>query len=102
MTSPVGNQLNEFIQSLGEDGNFRQYNRLDFCCSSFAEGKQLERIRSSIDLHRNLREKFHTDQTILQQIDDYQSIVNTLQSPDHNWTTEECINRIQTMVEIFQ
>lgn len=67
----------------------------------FAEEQQLERIRLSIDFHRNLREKFQmldTDQTILQQIDDYQSIVNILQSPDRNWTMEQCINRIQTMV----
>lgn len=59
-------------------------------------------IRSTIDFHRNLREKFSiidTDQNILQLIE---LIVNTLQSPDNDWTTEQFMEKIQTMVEIFE
>ena len=52
--------------------------------SSFSEQKQLELIRSAIDIHRNLREKFST--------------IDALQSPDKTWTTEELLQKIQTMV----
>ncbi len=63
-------------------------------------------IRSSIDFQLAVRNKFSTidnNESILQRIDDYQLIINTLYSPENNWTdetTEQLITKLQTLVNI--
>ncbi len=69
---------------------------------------QFNLIRSSLDFRHALSNKFSIiddDESILQRIDNYQLIIDTLNSPDKDWTnetTDELITKLQTMVNISQ
>lgn len=56
-----------------------------------------------LDLSNKLSTE-NDNESILQRIDDYQLIINELNSEEKEWTnetTDELINKLQTMVNLF-
>jgi hypothetical protein len=79
--------------------------------NSILEETQFNLIRSSlqslIDFRLALSNKLlipDNNESILQRIDDYQLIINVLNSEEKDWTnetTDELINKLQIMVNLF-
>jgi hypothetical protein len=77
----------------------------------YLEETQLNLLRSSLESLINFRHALSNkllitdnNESILQRIDDYQLIINALNSPKEDWTNEtidELMTKLQTMVNRF-
>jgi hypothetical protein len=102
------NQLKEITKLDIDDGKLNDNNQFLNDKNPILDETQFNLIRSSLDFRHALSNKFSiidNDESILQRIDNYQLIINTLNPQDKDWTnetTDELITKLQTMVNICQ
>jgi hypothetical protein len=104
-------ELTNFLESDNHDGMFTCLICLSDTKNSFAEETQFNLIRSFLQSCTSFRlslsnklSVIDNNESILQRIDDYQSIINQLNSQENNWTnvtTDKLIMKLKTMVKIF-
>jgi hypothetical protein len=107
-------QLKELTNSLEADNDDGMFTYL--ICSfdiknSFSEEAQFNLIRSFLQSCTTFRltlsnklSVIDNNESILQRIDDYQSIINQLNSQENNWTnetTDKLLIKLKIMVELF-
>ncbi len=108
------NQLNEltnFLELDNHDGMFAYLICSFNMKNSFSEEVQFDLIRSFLQSCTSFRlslsnklSVLDNNESILQRIDDYQSIINQLNSQENNWTnetTDKLIMKLKTMVKLF-
>jgi len=104
-------ELTNFLDSDNHDGMFTY-----LICSfdmkySFSEEVQFDLIRSFLQSCTSFRlslsnklSVIDNNESILQRIDDYQSIINQLNSQENNWTnetTDKLVMKLKSMVKLF-
>jgi len=104
-------ELTNFLESDNDDGMFTYLICLFNMKNSFSEEAQFNLIRSFLESCTSFRlslsnklSVIDNNESILQRVDDYQSIINQLNSQENNWTnetTEKLLMKLKTMVRLF-